>query len=419
MLSGIRKSNYKWVILCVCFMMEFICLGFASSNAGMYLTATTEALGFERSLYSLNTSFRQAVSIVVSLFFGALLSKFGTRKLVCVGLISIALSTGINAYASQLYQFYIAGALLGVGAILTGSTMASAVIRMWFDKNIGKYTGIALCANGIGGAVAAQIIAPYIYSADPFGYRIAYKISTIIIVVSSIVIMALLREPSIKPVPTKKAQKGASWSGLSFDEVKKKPIFYYLIILVFLNGICMESISHSGVAHFKDIGIDGDFIANISTIASLVLTVGKIIVGVFYDKKGLRATLLACHIIVIISLIMVQFADNTPLGKAAAMGCMVLGKLALPIETVMLPLIAADLFGNNAMVGVIGVLVAAVKTGSCIDSPLCNLVYDLTGSYMPVYLVFSVMIIAVTIGFQLVIKTAYKEKDKILTSATN
>ena len=85
----------------------------------------------------------------------------------------------------------------------------------------------------------------------------------------------------------------------------------------------------------------------------------------------------------------------------------------------MLPLIAADLFGNNAMVGVIGVLIAAVKAGSCIDSPLCNLIYDLTGSYMPVYLVFSVMIIAVTIGFQLVIKTAYKEKDKILASATN
>lgn len=417
MLLRNRKFDYKWVILCVCFMMEFICLGFASSNAGMYLTATTDALGFERSLYSLNTSFRQVVSIVVSLFFGSLLNKFGTKKLVCIGLISIVLSTGLNAYASQLYQFYIAGALLGVGAILTGSTMASTVIRMWFDKNIGKYTGIALCANGIGGAVAAQIIAPYIYSIDPFGYRIAYKISALIILVSSIVIMVLLKEPPTRPIPTEKAKKGPTWSGLSFEEVKRKPYFYYLIILVFLNGICIESIGNSGVAHFKDSGIDGDFIANISTVASLVLTVGKVLIGIFYDKKGLRVTLMTCHIIVVISLIMVQFADNSILGRTAAMGCMALGRLALPIETVMLPLIAADLFGSNAMVGVIGVLVAAVKAGSCIDAPLCNFVYDITGSYIPIYVCFSIMMVLVAIGFQVVINTAYKDKQRILNPA--
>lgn len=65
-------------------------------------------------------------------------------------------------------------------------------------------------------------------------------------------------------------------------------------------------------------------------------------------------------------------------------------QMGAAIKTVMLPLIAADLFGANAMVGVTGVLVAAVKAGSCIDSPLCNFVYDITGSYMPVYIAFSI-----------------------------
>lgn len=48
---------------------------------------------------------------------------------------------------------------------------------------------------------------------------------------------------------------------------------------------------------FNDSGIDGDFIANVSTVF-LVLTVAKVVIGIFYDK-------LTCHIIVVICLIMI------------------------------------------------------------------------------------------------------------------
>lgn len=409
------KLHYKWVILCVCFMMEFICLGFCSSNTGMYLTAITEALGFERSLYSLTTSFRHIVSIGLSLFFGALVNKLGTKKLTCIGLLSLIASTTIFRFAGQLYQFYIGGALLGVGVICTGSTMASTIIRQWFDKDIGRYTGIALAANGIGGAVAAQIISPYIYSGDPFGYRDAYTLSTIAVVVISILIVILLKEPDRRPVVSKK-KHSANWEGLPYRQVRKKPYFYMMAALIFLNGICLESISHSGIAHLKDCGIDGDFIANVSTVASLVLTLGKVLIGIVYDKKGLRFTLIACHVIMVVSLIMMLFSGNTTVGKVCAAGAVIFSKLALPIETVMIPLIAADMFGSNSLASVMGVFVAAKSAGSCIDSPLCNLVFDLTGSYMPIYVIFTFMMVAVAIAIQTVISLAYKDKAKIITT---
>ena len=411
-----KRIEYKWIILAVCFMMEFICLGFCSSNAGMYLTAITETLGFERSLYSLTTSFRHIVSIALSLFFGTLVHKFGTKKLVCVGLLALIASTLTFTYADALYQFYIGGALLGVGVILTGSTMASTVIRHWFDKDVGRYTGIALAANGIGGAVAAQIISPFIYSSDPFGYRTAYKISTLAVVVISIVIFVLMKEPIDRPIVTSKKKASANWQGLSYKQVQKKPYFYLMAALIFLNGICLESISHSGIAHLKDCGIDGDFIAATSTAALLILTVAKIFIGVVYDKKGLRFTLIACHIIMVISLMMMLFSGNTTLGKVCAMGALVFSQLALPIETVMIPLISADMFGNNALVNVMGVFVACKSAGSCIDAPLCNLVFDLTCSYIPIYVFFTVMMVAVSVAIQLVINMAYKDKAKILTA---
>ena len=38
-----KKINYMWVMVFVCFMLGFFCLGFCSGNKGIYLAAITEA----------------------------------------------------------------------------------------------------------------------------------------------------------------------------------------------------------------------------------------------------------------------------------------------------------------------------------------------------------------------------------------
>ena len=80
-----KKFEYKWIILVLCVLMNFVCLGFCSSNKGMYLTAITEAWGMPRSLFSINDSCRFIASAVVNLFFGALIYRWGIRKMVAVG----------------------------------------------------------------------------------------------------------------------------------------------------------------------------------------------------------------------------------------------------------------------------------------------------------------------------------------------
>lgn len=412
-----NKPKYKWVILVVCFMMEFVCLGFCSSNAGMYLTAITSALGFERSLFSLNTSFRYIVSILLSLWFGALVKKFGVKKLVYVGLATLSASTFLYAFSNELYQFYLAGALLGAGVILTGSTMAGTIIRQWFDKDVGKYTGIALSANGIGGALAAQVISPIINNGDPFGYRGAYVLSGVVILVFSIVIVIFLKEPVGKTVSASKSKKTASWEGLEYNQVLKKSYFYCTAAMIFFSGICLESISHTGIAHLTDSGIDAEYVAAVASVSSLILTVAKIVIGILYDKKGLRFTMLMCHTMMFVAYILIVFADATPFGKFAGMAAMVLSRLALPLETVMIPLMSGDMFGNKSLVSVMGVFVAVKSAGSCVDAPICNLVFDLTGSYVPIYIAFGVMMVIVTVLFQLVITAAYKDKKLLEAKA--
>ena len=80
------RKDYKWVILVVCFLMEFICLGFCSSNLGLYTKAVTEALDIKRSLFSLTTSFRFIVQTITALYFGNLIARFGVKTMVGAGL---------------------------------------------------------------------------------------------------------------------------------------------------------------------------------------------------------------------------------------------------------------------------------------------------------------------------------------------
>ena len=72
-----RKFHYEWVIITLCFLMIFTCLGFCSSNNSLYVQAITRANGFPRSLFGFKESFRFISTAVVNVFFGALIHWFG------------------------------------------------------------------------------------------------------------------------------------------------------------------------------------------------------------------------------------------------------------------------------------------------------------------------------------------------------
>lgn len=414
--------DYKWVILLLCFFMEFICLGFCSSNVGLYTKAVTEALHIKRSVYALSNSIRYAVQVLVALNFGALVNRFGIKKMVCVGMLSLTGSAAIRACATQVYHIYVGSALWGLGIVFSGGTMAGTIVRRWFHQDVGRYTGIVMSANGIGGAVAAQIISPLINNGEVFGYRKAYLLSAIISLAISIVIILFLKEtPADAPGPgntgKKKAPKGALWEGIPYEAAKKKPYFYLAAVLVFVTGISLQSVGSVTLVYMADIGMTPAFIATTATVYSLCLTFSKIFVGTTYDKRGLRITLLCCQIAAMVSFVLFAILTNSAAGLVMAMIAMILETLALPMETVMIPLLSNDLFGSASYNKVLGIFMAMNSLGLCLGSPLGDLCYDVLGTYKPCFWIFTVLLAVVAIGYHFVIRSAYRDKAAILAES--
>ena len=408
-----KKLEYRWVILAACFLMVLVCLGFCSSNKGMYLSAITNALGIKRSLFSINDTCRFVATAIANLFFGSLIARFGVRKMAAFGFAALIGSSLIYALADSIYIFYIGGLLLGLGFTFTTTTMASSIIRQWFRKDIGTYTGIVFAANGIGGALAAQIAAPFVNEpGNPFGYRKSYMVVVGILVVTGIIVVLLLREAPSGTVAAKKKARGRSWDGVTYDFVKKQPYFYFTAGIILMTGFILQSIASVYAAHVQDVGLGADFAANIISIFALSMVVTKILVGALYDHFGLRVVTLICHSATTISFLLMAFLQASEFGKIQAIVFAVLFALAIPLETLVIPLIVNDLFGSVSYEKMLGIFTAVNYTGYALGSPIINLTYDLFGTYRYTLWVSAGVVLCGCIAFRFVLKEAAKLRQQ-------
>lgn len=415
------KLEYKWVIVIISFLMILTCLGFCSSNSSLYIKAITEALGMSRSSYSLVTSLRYIFTAIANMFFGSLILRFGPKKLICAGIISLMAAMLIYSFAANIFVFYIGSCFLGLGFSFAGTTMISSVVNRWFDKNKGTVMGIILSANGVGGALAAQIVTPIIYEeGNPFGYRNAYRlVAGILAILVVLVIFFFKEEPKGYErgiaSPHKKKMRGREWVGIEYSSLKKMSYYYLTLICIFLTGFVLHAIGSAASVQMQDVGLPASYVATVLSAHSLVLTVSKFLTGFMYDKKGIKFTMVICSVSSIISIVAATLVTDSLQGRILAMIYGVMSSVALPLETVMLPIYVGDLFGQKSFDKVLGLIASFNVAGYALASPAINIVYDLTGSYAPALIGCAAIMFFVLITMYIVIIKAYKVREKIIT----
>ena len=413
-----KKFDYKWVIVGLCFLMVFTCLGFCSSTKGLYLDRITAALGIKRSAFSLNDSCRFISTAIINIFFGTLVDRFGPKKLIAAGFSCLIASTLIYSMASNVFVFCIGGCLLGLGLSWTTTTMVGCVVNRWCKEKKGTIMGAVLAANGVGAALATQIVSPLIESGT-FGYRRAYMVVACILAVVGILIVIFFKDSpkgyvANGPTVHKKKARGQGWVGIEYSKAIKKTYFYGAAVCIFFTGLVLQGISGISAAHMKDTGLDPAYVATVISCHSLALTVFKFTIGVVYDRFGLRTTVNICTVAAVLVMTALSMVTNTLMGKVLAMFYGIFSSLALPLETIMLPIYASDLFGEKSYNKMLGIFVSVNTAGYALGAPLANFSYDLLGSYKIALVISAIAMIAVIIGLQFVITAAKRQREAIL-----
>ena len=407
-----KKIEYKWVIVSLSFLMVMICLGFCSSPRSLFIAPITQALGIERSLFSINDSMRFIATAVINVFFGTLINRFGAKKLIGAGFICLICSQLIYSFATNVFAFYIGGILLGIGLSWTTTTMVGAIINKWCSESKGTIMGAVLAANGVGGAIAIQIITPII-EAEAFGYRNAYRLCAIVLFIVCVIIMMFFKNSpandgkgEMKAI--KKKSRSRDWTGIEYSKAVKMPYFYCALVCIFLTGLVLQSVSGVAAAHMRDAGLDPSYVGKVLSIHSLVLAGFKFLVGFMYDKFGLRTTVNVCSITALVVTVLLMFVTDSFIGKVFAMIYGIFSSLALPLETIMLPIYAGDLFGQKSFNKVLGIFVSVNVTGYAVGAPVINFVFDKYGSYNPGFILCAVLMMVVIIAMQVIISAAHR-----------
>lgn len=398
------ENRIKWRVVIACFLMIFICLGVYSGTRGLFLAPTTKALGIKRSEFSLNNTFRNVTTAIVSLWFGTLFQKLGAKKLIIIGLLSLIISSLLFAAAESVLVLCIAGTFLGFGLVFASTTMVSTLIQHCCKTNIGKYTGVVLAANGVGTAIATQVYTPIINgSDDPFAYRNAYYLSAIIVSIILVVICLLLRNTSFTGASPK--SKGSLRTKIAFNNKTMRINFILISISIFLTGFIIQGTYGIFAAYLSDVGLSSGNVATVFSIFSITLTVAKIFMGALYDRFGLRITLLFGYICSFLALMLILSVSVVP--GLAIFGAIALA-LATPLETIGVTLVVRGVFGSERYNDIIGKMMAMNYAGYAIGSPVINLFYDSSGSYQTAFILYGCIMLILLVITQYVAITSKK-----------
>ena len=165
-----------------------------------------------------------------------------------------------------------------------------------------------------------------------------------------------------------------------------------------------------------DIGFDPTFVASALSLLSIGLALCKPLVGLFYDCFGIKAATNICLTASLVSKLLLLIITVSPAGKVLAIVHCLLNALATPLETVMISILALDLFGERCFDKTLAVTSSLFAVGHALNPPLLNLSYDIAGSYTLsiIFATIITVIIIVLMNFSIV---SLKSKSKKADSA--
>lgn len=399
-----RKIEYKWVVIAACFLMILIALGFCSSSKSLYLSAITKALEIKRSAFSISDSCRYITTAVVNMLFGALLSKYGVKKMVGVGFLSLLSFAIISAKATSVFEFCVAGCFLGFGLTWTSTTMVGHIVNQWCKEKKGTIMGLVLAANGFGGALATLILSPLIENPqNEFGYRDAYLLVAAILIVVGAIVTSILRENTDETTDRNVKKERKIVLLPSGNMLHSIPVVC-TTICVFFTGMILQGMNGIAVSHMKDVGLDAEYVAAVFGLQSILLAACKFLSGLIYDKIGIRKTMLMCTLAAVISPVLLICITPDMKGKILAVIFCVSFAIALPLETVMLPLLATDMFSSKNYTKALGLLVSINTVGYAMGGPIVNLSYDFCGDYKNALCIMAIIMLIIVLTYQYVLK---------------
>ncbi|MFC1954392.1 MFS transporter [Chloroflexota bacterium] len=379
------KLFYGYILVAASFGIQIVAWGIYNAY-GIFFNPLLIEFGWSRAVISGAASMSQILIGLGAIVLGNLNDKFGPRILMtsCGILIGLGyfLMSQVNS-VWQLYLFY--GLIVGFGVSGTDVILLSTTAR-WFVKRRGMMSGVLKMGTGVG-IMTVPLIATYLIST--YEWRTSY-----IIIGITLLILVVLGSQLLRRNPAQMNQfpdgeesdydtnSGLNETGLSLREAIHTRRFWmlcpaYLTIFFSCNTIMIHIVPHT-----VDLGFSLSFGATVIAVIGGASIIGRFTMGVTADKIGSKRALLACFLILIVTLLWLQLAREAWM---LILFVLIYGFCHGGFFALMSPTVA-EFFGTRSHGLILGIVIFSGSMGGSIGPLLSGRIFDTTGSYTTAFL---------------------------------
>jgi MFS family permease len=346
-----------------------------SSTFGTLLVPISLDFGWPRAAVSGVLGIIALVSALSYPFIGRAMDRFGARRFLIGGSLSLGLLVmSLSLARPNPVLFYLQFGLVGLAGATCASAMFCKIVSNWFDARRGLMLGVtAGVGNGVG-ATVMPIIAGLLLPS--LGWRGTYvAIGGIVIVVGFPILFFLLREAPPAPAPA--AGMSVEPEGKTLAEAIRTREFWILLAAVAVGAGGMTAVFTHVVPMLMDRGVSLGQATGVVAMFALVTAAWQVVTGALLDRMRSPRLVTPMFVAAIAGLLLLQFGTGS---VNLALAGVLLG-IGMGAEYGALSYFTSRYFGLRHYGAIIGALYSAVILAQGATPALMDLSFGRTGSY--------------------------------------
>ena len=371
-LSKSSQGSSKAYIVATAFLSLFAIVGIAYYGLPFFFDFMTKDFGWSRTtVTSGNALGKLLIGPLFGFIAGWMIDRYGPRRMMLSGslLMGVAL-IGLGYTGGSLFLFYLFYVFNAIGYVCAGPLPCQVLISRWFDKNRGKAMGIAYLGIGVGGTLSPLLATRLEVS---FGWNASLACLGMLGILISIPLVFFIREP--KKIEVKAEKK--TEPPVSVKSILTNRNFYLLGI----GSMCAIGVVGGIGQHLKlylrDIEFAQDKAAYIMSLVLMMSLIGRVLMGWLADMMSRKYVMMLIYLMVAMAIPLLLLPDFP--GRIYVFA--VVYGIGLGGDYMIIPLMAAELFGVRILGRTMGIILVADGVAESLFPMLVGAMHDAFGNY--------------------------------------
>jgi len=386
-----KLSSDQFKVTANGFLSLFSIVGIAFYGLPFFYDFWVQDYGWSRATVTSGNAVGKVVIGMFAFFAGWVIDRFGPRRVMLSGTLMGGIALIGLSQVTSLWQYYFFYLFYALGYMCGGPLPNQVLISRWFTGSRGKAMGIAYLGIGIGGMLVPQIAKKLI---SGFGWHHAMMLLGILMILIAFPMVWFVKDnPGGKTKMLKQEEPKIPLSNI----LKGLPFYLLLIGSMCSIGAVSGTIQNLKLFFSFDMKYQQEHSANILSLILAASIAGRLLMGWLADQLPKKYVMILIYTLVAGSIPLLYMA-HTP--GVIYIFALFFG-IGLGGEYMIIPLMAAELFGVKVMGRIMGIILTFDGLTEAFSPMVVSWLRDRGGSYTGGFAVLMVLgaigIIAISI----------------------